>query len=145
MDCGGKAQPRHRSRPRQGSPQTNQPSPAATGALFPLRCPPATILPPQSARGQAHCKTLRAIPAPRERASVLECGGPPPLFPLLNNGRLPRPVRKVFRQPCSDFISLRSPRSPPHRPWTPMPAIHHNLPFNQQKRWIDISCLPAVS
>jgi hypothetical protein len=34
----------------------------------------------QSARGLAHSKTLRAVERHRERASVLECGGPPPLF-----------------------------------------------------------------
>jgi len=37
---------------------------------------------PQIARGQTHSKTLCAIPASRERASVLDCGGPPPLFPF---------------------------------------------------------------
>jgi hypothetical protein len=34
-----------------------------------------------SARGLAHSKTLRAVrSSPGKRASVLECGGPPPLF-----------------------------------------------------------------
>jgi hypothetical protein len=36
----------------------------------------------ESARGLAHSKTLRARGSRSLRASVLECGGPPPLFPM---------------------------------------------------------------
>jgi hypothetical protein len=36
----------------------------------------------QSARGLAHSKTLRAVRMSQENACVLDCGGPPPLFPL---------------------------------------------------------------
>ena len=38
----------------------------------------------QSARGLAHAQTLRVSGACGERASVLECGGPPPLWPAPN-------------------------------------------------------------
>jgi len=87
MYSGGKALSRHRYCPREGFPQARPPSPAATAPHFPIA---AFCLfaahhhhhAYKSARGQAHSKTLRAIPASRERVSVLECGGPPPLFPL---------------------------------------------------------------
>ena len=86
MDCGGKAQPRHRYRPRQGFPPASPPSPAARAPRFPISASPfslPTTIHPLKApeQGQAQSKTLRAIPASRKRASVLDCGGPPPLFP----------------------------------------------------------------
>ena len=46
----------------------------------------------QSARGLAHAQTLRAGGACGERASVLECGGPPPLWPAPNCKRTPKTV-----------------------------------------------------
>ena len=57
-------------------------------------------LAPQSARGQAHSTTLRAIPAFRESASVLECGGPPPLFPAA-------PINRPFVSPGARSIAPR--------------------------------------
>jgi hypothetical protein len=39
------------------------------------------VCPPQSARGLAHSKTLRELENHRAARSVLDCGGPPPLFP----------------------------------------------------------------
>jgi hypothetical protein len=38
------------------------------------------VRPPQSARGLAHSKTLRELEKSSPARSVLDCGGPPPLF-----------------------------------------------------------------
>ena len=53
--------------------------------------------PGQSARGLAHSKTLRAGGACGERASVLECGGPPPLWLAPN-------CKRTHQKPWSFFI-----------------------------------------
>ena len=50
----------------------------------------------QSARGLAHARTLRAGGACGERASVLECGGPPPLWPAPNCKRTPQKLWRPF-------------------------------------------------
>ena len=50
----------------------------------------------QSARGLAHAQTLRARGACGERASVLECGGPPPLWLAPNCKRAPQKLRSFF-------------------------------------------------
>ena len=50
----------------------------------------------QSARGLAHAQTLRARGACGERASVLECGGPPPLWLAPNCKRAPQKLWRFF-------------------------------------------------
>ena len=50
----------------------------------------------QSARGLAHAQTLRVGGACGERASVLECGGPPPLWPAPNCKRTRQKLWRPF-------------------------------------------------
>ena len=50
----------------------------------------------QSARGLAHAQTLRVSGACGARASVLECGGPPPLWPAPNCKRTPQKLWQPF-------------------------------------------------
>ena len=50
----------------------------------------------QSARGLAHAQTLRVSGACGERASVLECGGPPPLWPAPNCKRTHQKLWRPF-------------------------------------------------
>ena len=83
----------------------------------------------QSARGLAHSKTLRVFRNHRITRSVLECGGPPPLFPeayhtvprligtainALPARQLKRPHRnchvrhsQTFRESCRNPVFLR--------------------------------------
>ncbi len=80
MDCGGKAQPRHLFRPRPGFPQASPPSPAS-GPHFSFCLFTAPHHPPSNRPSMRTPIRFALFRHPRERASVLECGGPPPLFP----------------------------------------------------------------
>ena len=107
MDCGGKAQRDTAIAPAKAAHKPASPaSPAATAPYFlisavPCSLPITTMLPPQSTQGQAHCpKTLRVIQPSRERASVLECGGPPPLFPCA-------PITETLCLPSSSYRRLQ--------------------------------------
>ena len=104
-----------------------------------------------SARGLAHSRTLRVREAYNERASVLECGGPPPLWPAPN---CKRTLQKLWRPfilhssfsifPFKKPVAVRKDCQPQSDPVRPLKFLKNartskNYPATQAAPFISVS------